>query len=250
MAPPKKKLNLRWLKGVVAIVAMLTVAFGAHRALMWIRGLPLVAIKTIRIEKPLKRVSLPALQAATKNAVHGNFFTTDMKSVRAEFEKVPWVRSASVRRIWPDRLDITLEEHEPLARWGSDALVNTYAEVFHADYTGDLPHFVGPLGSEKEVTEAYRDFSDILMKAQLQPKEILLSPRRAWQVKLASGMVLDLGRVEMRERLTRFVAVSKQVPELQERKGRADLRYSNGFALKLTGMVLPKQATDKVQTKK
>jgi len=162
--------------------------------------------------------------------------------VRAEFEKVTWVRSASVRRIWPDRLEISLEEQEPLARWGTDALINTHAEIFHADYAGDLPHFVGPVGSEREVADAYRDFSDILAKAELKPKEILLSPRRAWQVKLASGMVLDLGRVEMRERLTRFVAVSKQVPELQERKGRADLRYSNGFALKLTGTALPKQA--------
>ncbi len=35
-----------------------------------------------------------------------------------------------MRRVWPDRLDVTLEEHVPLARWGKDALVNTHGERF------------------------------------------------------------------------------------------------------------------------
>ena len=33
-------------------------------------------------------------------------------------EQLPWVRRVSVRRVWPDRLEVTLEEHVALARWG------------------------------------------------------------------------------------------------------------------------------------
>jgi cell division septal protein FtsQ len=47
--------------------------------------------------------------------------------------------------------------------------------------------------------------------------------------------VLELGRTDVRERLARFVAVDKLTSELKERRGHVDLRYPNGFALKLLG---------------
>ncbi|MES2355783.1 MAG: cell division protein FtsQ/DivIB [Pseudomonadota bacterium] len=242
----KKKWNIRPLKWIAGIALVLCTALATNWALNHITGLPGVAIKVVSIKGTITHTSPQMLQAVGAQAGRGNFFTVDMKSVQTEFEKVTWVRSASVRRIWPDRLEVTLEEHVPFARWGTDALLNTQSEVFHAQYGDELPHFSGPAGSEREVTEAYHDFRDILQEAELQLKDLTLSPRRAWQVKLKNGMVLELGRVEMRERLTRFVAVNKVEPELRTHRGRADLRYSNGFALKLMGSAMPKEM-DKVK---
>ena len=245
--PAKKKTQRRPLRWVALFILTLLLIFGANRALNWLGDLPIVTLKEVSIKGTINHVSPDALRAVAKQTATGNFFTADMKSVQASFENLKWVRSASVRRVWPDRLEVTLEEHEPLARWGTDALVNVHGEVFHADYKGDLPRFVGPAGSEREVTQAYREFREMLKAADLEPKEVLLSPRRAWQVKLASGMVLDLGRVETHQRLERFVAVTKVAPDLRERKGRADLRYPNGFALKLTGPAPSKEDLSKAK---
>jgi cell division protein FtsQ len=79
------------------------------------------------------------------------------------------------------------------------------------------------------------------LNAELQPMQqhiaqISLSPRFAWQVKLDSGMVLELGREEMRRRLARFVAVYPySLGALARPVDHVDLRYRNGFAAHLPG---------------
>ena len=242
--------NPRSLKWLAAIALILLAAVSANLALNWAGRLPGIAIKAVSIKGSTDQVPQAALQAAVKRVVKDNFFTVDVNSVRVEFEKVPWVRGASVRRIWPDKLEITLDTHIPLARWGREALVNIRGEVFRAEYVGELPRFAGPPGSEREVAEAYRDFRAILGQANLTLKEVELSPRRAWQVKLGNGMLLELGRIEMRERLGRFVAVNRLQPELQTRRGHADLRYPSGFALKLNSPATEDAALRKAETPK
>lgn len=248
MAGKNTKQNPRTLKWIVAIVVVLAVGIGANLALNWMGSLPGIALRMVSIKGTLKHVEPEALQFVVRRTVQGNFFTADVRAVRAEFENVPWVRAASVRRVWPDRLEVTIEEHAPLARWSTETLVNTHGEIFRADYTGELPRFAGPVGSEKEIAKAYGEYREMLKEISLEPREIALSARRAWQVKLSNGMALELGRVDMRKRLGRFVAVVKQVPELKERRGRADLRYPNGFALKLAGAAANREATGNAKT--
>ena len=62
------------------------------------------------------------------------------------------MRNVSLRRQWPRRLEVTVEEHVPLARWNDAALVNTDGEMFVADWNGELPLFAGPEGRAAEVT--------------------------------------------------------------------------------------------------
>ena len=42
-----------------------------------------------------------------------------------------------MRRVWPNRIAVHLEEHHPAAFWGDDKLVNTEGEVFEANL-GDV----------------------------------------------------------------------------------------------------------------
>ena len=245
MGRPNTKPPARALKWVVAIVVVLVVAIGANVTLNWVVTLPGIAMRTVSFKGPTKRVDPEALQFVVKRVVQGNFFSVDVRAVRREFESVPWVRAASVRRVWPDRLEVTIEEHEPLAQWGAGAMVNTFGEIFRADPIANLPRFAGPLGSEKEVAEAYRDYERILEGSGLAMAEITLSARRAWQLKLGNGMVVELGRIDMQKRLARFVAVNKAVPELKDRRGRADLRYPNGFAVRFSGPAAAREESGK-----
>ena len=69
-----------------------------------------------------------------------------------------------------------------------------------------------------------------------QVVQISLSPRRAWQMRLDSGMVLELGREQAQERLARFVSVYPySLASVQHTVDYVDLRYSNGFAAYLPG---------------
>jgi cell division protein FtsQ len=229
------KISRRSLKWIAAIALVLAAGWVAHLASNGLAIVPGIAVKEVVIKGDLQRVKREVPDVLVGRVMKGNFFTVDIRDVQSEFEKLPWVRSASIRRIWPDRLEVTLEEHVPLAHWGSGALVNDRGEIFKAEYEGDLPRFVGPAGSEKEMAAAYLQYQSQLQKVGRGVAEITMSARRAWTLKLDSGMVLALGRSDAQQRLERFVAVEKLIPELKDRRGYVDLRYPSGFAVKLLG---------------
>jgi len=121
-----------------------------------------------------------------------------------------------------------------LARWASDALVNTHGEVFRAAYDGELPVFIGPAGAAREIAIQYRYFRRGLGTIGETPVQVQVTPRRAWQVKLESGTTLALGRENIEARLARFVAVhDRALGRLGRRIDYVDLRYANGFAVRI-----------------
>lgn len=214
---------------------------------------PLFPLRTIRVEGELAHVGRADVVNALQGRLAGTFFTMDINAVRALFETIPWVRRAEVRRLWPDRLEVRMEEHVPLARWGQPEdgrLVNTFGEVFQASYKEgsedsrgklDLPLFSGPAGTAADVTRSYALFRDMLAPVALQARAVMLSPRYSWQLRLSNGMTVQLGRSSEKEpvtgRLARFVSVYPQtLAPLSRRLDYVDLRYSNGFALRVPGM--------------
>ncbi len=146
------------------------------------------------------------------------------------------MRRVEVRRVWPDRLHVVLEEHVALARWGDSALVNTHGELFSAASDASLPMFSGPSGSAPEVARRYLRLREALAPAGLVPAELTLSERRAWELRLAGGLLLRLGRDQVEERLATFLAVYAQtVAPVASRLDYVDLRYPNGFAVRVSG---------------
>ena len=118
-----------------------------------------------------------------------------------------------------------------LARWGSSALVNTRGELFKAASNAALPEFSGPEDAAEEMTRNYEEFRRMLKPLDLWPVRMSLSDRRALQVKLNTGLVLELGRDKVRERLAKFSGVYQQtLARLAQPASYADLRYPNGFA--------------------
>jgi len=205
----------------------------------WTVNLPLFPLKEASVSAAnsssgeLKHVTRDQIDKAVKNEVRGNFFTVDMDATRAAFRKLPWVRNASVRRVWPQSLEVTLEEHVVLARWGSTALVNTHGEVFNAVSADKLPIFEGPAESSRDLTRQYAAFNEILRPLQQSIEQIKLSPRRAWRVHPDNGTILELGREQMKTRLERYVLIHDvSIARLNQKLSYVDLRYPNGFAVR------------------
>jgi cell division protein FtsQ len=204
----------------------------AYATLHYAVRLPAFSLREVRITHALANVTTAQIESIVAHEVSGNFFTLDLERARSGFEKLPWVRNVNVRRQWPDRLEVSLEEHLPLGRWGATGLVNTYGELFTAAYDGNLPLFVGPPGSAKEIAIQYGYFRRSLGILGMTPVQVQMSARRAWQVRLANGVTLQLGRENLEARLDRFVAVyERTVGRLQRRLNYVDLRYPNGFAV-------------------
>jgi cell division protein FtsQ len=195
-------------------------------------------LRTVRFGGDMARVSPEQLADAFAGRAIGNFFAVDLGEVRRWVEAVPWVRHATIRRVWPDRLDVRLEAHHVLARWSDRELVNTYGEAFVAEAPEPLPRFAGPTGTELEVADRYHRFCDILAPIQQLPLAVVLTPRFAWEVRLTSGTSVALGRdgqgKSVEDRLARFVQIYPEaVSRVGPRLGSVDMRYPNGFAVRL-----------------
>ena len=209
---------------------------------------PLFELREVTVGGTLAHIARGEIEDVVRRELKGNFLTLDLAAVSTAFQQLPWVRRVSVRRQWPGRLDIMLEEHVPLARWGAGALVNTEGDVFRASYKGDLPQFVGPEGAAREMTIQYRYFRKSLEAIGQTPVRLEVSPRRAWKVRLASGVTLVLGREQVEARLARFVAMhDRAIAPLGPRVEYVDLRYANGFAVRLPelrrGKAAPRRGT-------
>lgn len=196
-------------------------------------------VREVRLAGELRETSRTALEEAVRGRLAGNLLATELDVLRAGLEELPWVRRASVRRVWPDRLEVALEEHVALARWSDDRLVNTHGELFAGRSAQELPAFIGPQGSSAEMARRYRRFARIVSPLGSEVQRIVLTPRFGWQLKLANGLEIMLGRdADAGEaRLASFVQVYPATLALIEMRGarhdHVDLRYPNGFALRL-----------------
>ncbi len=220
--------NLLYAAGILLLVCEVA---------LYVVQLPVFRLREVSVGGELAHVTLDQVETIVRREVKGNFFTLDLARARAVFEKLPWVRKANVRRRWPNRLEVALEEHVPLARWGDAALVNAQGEVFAAAYDGKLPLFIGPQTSVKEIAIQYGYFRRSLAAIGQVPAQVQVSARGAWQIRLESGITLELGRERIEPRLDRFISVyDRTIDRLQRKLDYIDLRYPNGFAVRIRGL--------------
>lgn len=233
---------------LLTLLADLLLLFGgaalAYSMVLEATRLPFFPLRQVVVMNVPSQVTRAQIEFAAKNSLSGNFFTVNLDTVRAAIEKQAWVRRASVRRHWPDGIELTIEEHAAAARWqhGTDEarLVNDHGEVFAAPATAKqatLPLLAGPEGSAPLVLSRYHEFSALLLPLHRTLRVVSLSPRQAWQLRLDDGLTLELGRDQpkhpIEERVSRFVGTYGEAKtRLQTPIVAIDMRYPNGFALR------------------
>lgn len=234
--------DARQLNATALMLSLLATVLMAWGVGAWAIRQPVFAIREVVVTGPLQRASAAHLEAVIRDEVAGTFFTLNLEDARTALGRVPWVRGVALRRQWPQRLEVSVEEHVPLARWNDAALVNEQGEVFAATFNGELPAFAGPEGRSGDVTSRFREWSTALAPLALSIQRIALSPRGGWQLATRgaqSSLQIELGREEPAARLQRFVAVHGRTLAAAERGGtrieHVDLRYRNGFAARVPG---------------
>lgn len=160
----------------------------------------------------------------------GGFFSMDLQAVHGQFERLPWVRQAQIRRMWPGRLVIELTEHRAAAAWNDRATLNTHGEIFPVTPWTGLPRLYAPEGMEREVARRYGEFAALVKPMNVRVEQVVVSARLSWRVRLTGGINVELGRERLGERLTRFTRFYPQAVAAVGPILRVDMRYPNGFA--------------------
>jgi len=259
--PTEMPQDVRWMNAASASLAALAVALVLAAGLVKLSRLPFFNISRLQVEGELQRNNLATVRANAVPRLNGGFFNQDLAKARDAFEAVPWVRRAVVRRVWPNELRVSLEEHRPAAYWHhedrDDQLVNTFGEVFDANL-GDvedepLPTLSAPAHPTSDQARVMLDMlhrlQPVVTALQSEIDTVRLTDRGSWSVVLDSGADIELGRGtpdELAERMRRFV---RTLPELHRQYpaplAHADLRYPEGYAVRLRGVTTLQDAASK-----
>ncbi len=229
--PPREPLRLRLFRAGAAVAVIVLIAGGAWYGFAALASRP---VERVLFSGDTDRVPAAALQALADGIRRASAAgpAVGMENVREAARLVPWVRDASVRRRFPDAIEVTVEAHDAVARWGEHSLVSSRGEVFAAGTAAKLPLFTGPDAKAAAMVEAYPAIAKALAPLGSPVAEVRLSPRGAWEVVLESGLDLELGRGDVQLRLERFAAIWPQLIARGVEAKHADLRHANGFALR------------------
>lgn len=192
-------------------------------------------VRTVEAVGSFHRVSVLDVEKTVRSDLHGGFVLANIGQVQTALEKLPWVDQVRVQRRWPDALIIQITEQEAVARWGDSGLINARGELFVRDeqhVPQELPKLTGPDGTERRVADLFFQIRDQVEAANLSLEGLRLDDRGAWEVELADGVTVRLGRREIQERFDRFL---KSAASLIASRGAEisfiDMRYSNGFSI-------------------
>lgn len=240
----------------VGLVALLLVSVGR-----WMVNHSLWSVKAISVHGDVVHQNAVTFRAqlATqmKQNLSGSFLTVDLQAVQKMFETVPWVRSAVVQREFPNRLRVTLQEHEAVAWWGgsgSGQLLNRNGEIFEAspDDSDNLPELAGPAAQSVEVWNRYQQLGAEFGLLGLGLVKLELTERGSWRAELDNGARIELGRGDAQELIERTHRFTSTLSQLTQRYAGAvesvDLRYPNGYALRMRGVSTVTEQAPATQT--
>lgn len=192
-------------------------------------------IRYVKIEGAFQYIAKERIKQALSAEMKRGFYHADMDAVHQAISNLPLVDTVDVKRVWPDAVYIRITEHKPVVRWGSNGLLNQYGDLLIPDNIANfanLPLITGPMGQERKLLEIMKGIYIVLKDKSLQLAEFHVSDRRAWRIKLANGLEMQLGSKAPLENMQRFLKTMGLLGEEQiAMMASVDTRYPNGFAV-------------------
>ena len=192
-------------------------------------------IREITIEGPFQRVSALMIEEAISDELAHGFLSADLSTIQEMVVALPWIDQANVVRRWPGSIEISVTEQIPAACWGESGLLNTRGELFVSaarHVPAELPRLSGPEGQYSIVATRYLDLRERLLPTGLDVRRVHVDARGAWEMTLANGIDIRLGRREVGERIQLFLDVAANIIARREAEIEfVDMRYSNGFTI-------------------
>lgn len=216
-----------WNIGVLVALALSCLVYLTH-------GEQLLPVNHFEVVGDLQHQQQQPIETLLQGYQGEGFFALPIHQLKFEMLQLPWVEQASVQRIWPDRLRVSIAEKTPLARWDGEHLLSTRGDVFAADVAQfeGLPLIYASTHSPAWAMKQFFQLDTAFRSVGEQLVALRIDGRAAFELALQSGLVIKLGRDQIDKKVGRLIAIYAR--EIEPRKAlidQLDLRYSNGFAI-------------------
>lgn len=221
-----------------ATFLMLLIAFAlillARLVYLYVADAQRFPINTVKISASYQHIDRKQLQSVLARYLDASFFSLPVHLLYNDLASFDWADKVLIERVWPDTLKITLIEKMPVATW-NNAMMTKQGELFsnHSEIIDStLPHLSGPDNQQKEVLQVYEKMSKILTMHGLQATALEWRNNQAWELTLANGVQLHLGKRDLETRIMQFCKAYPAVfAERSDQLASVDLRYPRGMAV-------------------
>ncbi len=192
-------------------------------------------VAEVSVEGAFRYLGREQAESLLSEQLGEGFLQLDLAAIKAAVEANPWVERAALSRRWPDQLHVRIYEEEPIARWGQAGFLNRSGKIIAvADPSklASLPLLEGPDRDAEQMMERYQDLAQLLRYRGLSIRSLRSDRKNAWQLTLADGVTLVIGRDQVVEKMQRFATVfDRRLSEHWDKVKQVDLRYHNGVAV-------------------
>lgn len=243
--PPLDARLMNWAASALFALSVVIVCAGV---VYWGANHPVWNVRGITVTGEVTHQNAVTVRAYLASRLHGTFLTVNLQQAKQQFESMPWVREAVVRREFPNRLSVEIKEHQAVAWWGEAGggkLVNAQGQVFEANpddpQSDGWSELIGPQDHSAQVFELFQRLQPVFARMDREIQRLELNARGSWRTRLDNGAVIELGRGTTEEVIARAEGFASTAGQLIQRYGRrdleaADLRYPNGYAVRMRGV--------------
>ncbi len=219
----------------VLLLVVVALVFWAGRVADDARRFP---VNSVKVEGELKHLNREELQRVVGRFMDSSFFVLDLNALRGALQRMSWIKTVAVRRIWPDTVHLYVTEHRPVAYWNEHELLSDEGVLFAPRSPIDegllldtLPVLQGPVNHQQQVMSHFHRFNAVVGLMGFEIRRIVQNERRSWLLELNNGMKIYLGRTQMIQRLRRLIWAYQVLKTRFLGVVSVDLRYTNGFSV-------------------
>ncbi|MCL9781469.1 cell division protein FtsQ/DivIB [Vibrio sp. S4M6] len=217
------------------LVVLLLVGVLLYMTISWMWDDQRLPLSKMVVQGDLHHVTAKDVQRSLANLGHlGTFMSQDVDTLQKAVLTIPWVAHASIRKQWPDTINVFLTEYHAEAIWNGNELLNNQGKVFNGDIgqlQGSRVKLYGPKGTSVQVLDLWKEINPKFHRLGLNISSLVLNQRGAWQIILGNGVRLELGKDALHERIARFLSLYKQLGTKADKVSYVDLRYDTGAAV-------------------
>ncbi|AUI66272.1 MULTISPECIES: cell division protein FtsQ/DivIB [Glaesserella] len=238
VSKPKPPINwLSFFKPALVLICLVFVYIVYANWVNWLQALDKTPIRSYALtHKTQFTTNNDIREVLSKEPVLKGYFGQNIQEVKEKFLALSWVKDVVVRKVYPDKLSLTLLEYRPVALWNNSQYLSEQGVVFSLpserfDHSG-LPILYGPDSEGKVVLEAWNKIKTDLKARNLGLYSVAMDNRGSWSIRLDNGVELRLGRGDWLPKIDRFVTI---FPEIEIPEGKrlsyVDLRYEHGASV-------------------
>jgi|GEM_PF-1036107 len=193
-------------------------------------------VRRVVVEASFQHISQQTLRNTIIPYIKKSFFLVSIKELRTVLLKLPWSFEVTVRRVWPDKLLVKIEEQKIVARWNSNALLNSNGKIFIPPkmlVINNLPLLTGSDDQVDMIWRYYLDANKFLYPMEFYVVRMDLLPSKDVKILLNNGVLIIITSDNFVMNIDSFVKNYSQIIKGKKDQVQSiDFRYNNGFAVK------------------